>query len=132
MHRRALILAAAAITVSGTAVSAKSRVVQRDQAALAQMIDGRAAGQPVSCIAAPDRDKLQIIDNVGVVYDAGKTIYVSRASQPQMLRWTDRATIDSLGAKLCAGDKIWMADRHTGATTGVLRLENFVPYAQTG
>ena len=76
-------------------------------------------------------ERLKIIDGVGVTYNLGKTIYVSRVDQPENLRWTDRARFDGMTPhKMCAGDRLWTTDIDTGNPTGTLRLLDFVPYTR--
>jgi hypothetical protein len=46
------------------------------------MLEGRTAGEPVSCISALRSNRIEVIEHVGIVYDAGATIYVARPSNP--------------------------------------------------
>ena len=98
-----------------------------------RMLEGHVAGEPVSCIPTTNSgNQLIVLDELGVVYDAGDTLYVARASEPKKLRWTDRAEfIRASGRKLCVSDEIWTIDRRSGFPTGaVVHLEDFVPYTK--
>ena len=136
MNTPALFLGALALTLSPTVGSAKDTAAGQGEAKLAKLLDGRAAGTPTSCIDTPYRmagGGLQVIDGVGLVYDAGKTVYVARATDPQVLRWTDRLdSTRAVSTRLCVSDHFWTSDRATGAQTGVVFLKDFVPYTKAG
>ena len=83
MKTLSLILAGAAIALTGaTAATARPSLTERNEARLERMLEGRVAGEPVQCISAMRSNSLQVIEHVGLVYDAGDTIYVARASDP--------------------------------------------------
>ena len=92
------------------------------------MLEGRTAGEPVSCIPAFQANDLQTFEGVAMVYGRGDTLYVSRPSNPQSLRWDDVIVIKRHGGQLCNTDIIRTVDRMSGFTTGALFLEKFVPY----
>jgi hypothetical protein len=125
------ILAGAALALTGTAASAQS-YVEKGEAKLARMLEGRTAGEPVQCITTPRSNKLEVIEGVGVVYDAGDTIYVSRPSDPRQLGRMDVVVIDRLGSQLCKTDVNRTIDRSHGHVTGVVFLSDFVPYTKNG
>ena len=134
MRKLALVLGSVALALTATAASGRS-VVEMGEAQLARMIGSRSAGTPVKCIntLTVRPDALQVIDGVGVVFNAGKTIYVARAADPSKLRWTDVDTIDRVhSTELCSSDRIWTHDRHDGRLTGVVALTDFVPYTREG
>ncbi len=135
MKTLVLALGSVALASAVSPVSAKSSISEMGDAQLARMLDGRLAGAPVKCISTISArpDALQVIDGVGLVFYAGKTIYVSRAADPDKLRWTDVQTIDQLRqTRLCSSDRIWTHDRHNGTFTGVVALTDFVPYTREG
>jgi hypothetical protein len=124
----AAILAGAALTLTGTATSAAT-TAEKGEERLARMLEGRTAGEPVACITTMRKNELQVIDEVGVVYDAGNTVYVARATDPRMLRRTDALVIDRFSpSRLCVNDPIRTVNRHGGFFTGVVFLNDFVPY----
>ena len=128
MKTLATILAGAALVLGGTAVSAKS--AEENEAKLARMLEGRTAGEPVNCISALRSDRMEVIEHVGIVYDAGRTIYVARPTNPESLGRNDIIVIDRYGAQLCDTDIIRTVDRYQGFTTGAVFLEDFVPYTK--
>jgi hypothetical protein len=124
----AAILAGAALTLAGTAASAAT-TAEKGEERLARMLEGRTAGEPVSCISTMRNNGLRVIDEVGVVYDAGNTVYVARPTDPRMLRRTDALVIDRFSpSRLCVNDPIRTVNRHGGFFTGVVFLNDFVPY----
>ena len=130
--KRLAIIAAAAVALTGTAAAA-STVAEKGEARLTRMLEGRTAGEPVQCITTMRNNKLEVIDEVGVVYDAGETIYVARPTHPRMLRWTDALVIDRFSpSRLCVQEPMRTVDRGAGFHTGVVFLQDFVPYTKKG
>ena len=131
MKTLAFALAATALAVTGCAHPGgpyREREHEREEARLADMLQGRVAGEPRSCIAAFDLGRLQIIDRTAVVYDAGGTIWVARPSNPESLDSRDIVVIKRSGGQLCKQDLIRTVDRTSHITTGVVFLGDFVPY----
>lgn len=122
-----VMMAAAALAMAGAGAQAAGRAEQ-NQARLAKMLEGRTAGEPVSCITTFRSDKLQVIEEVALVYDAGDTLYVAKPTEPGALRRDDVVVINRFGGQLCHSDVIRTIDRTGGYTTGVLFLEKWVPY----
>src|SRR5690606_9281200 len=101
---------------------------EREEARLAKLLEGRVPGKPESCITALSDSRLQFYDRTAVVYDAGDTIWVSRPTDPRSLATRDVVVIGRTGSQLCKQDIIRTVDRTSGITTGVVFLEDFVPY----
>ena len=131
MKTLSLILAGAALALTGT-TAAFARSAEENEARLARMLEGRTAGEPVSCITAILSNRIQVIEHVGIVYDAGNTIYVARPDNPESLSHNDIVVIDRFGGSLCANDVIRTVDRYQGFTTGAVFLDKFVPYTKAG
>ena len=127
MKTFATILAGAALALTGvTAASARS--AEENEAKLARMLEGRTAGEPVSCISALQSNRIEVIEDVAIVYDAGDTIYVARPTNANALGRNDIVVIDRFGGQLCHNDVIRTVDRYQGYTTGAVFLDKFVPY----
>lgn len=124
----ATILAGTALALSGAA-SAET-TLERGEAKLARMLEGRVvAGEPERCISAVRSNRIEVIDQVGLVYDAGETIYVARVQHPDSLRRTDALVIDRMSSgTLCSDEPNRTIDRYNGHVTGVVFLTDFVPY----
>ena len=132
MKKLALILAGAALALSGaSAVSAKS-LAEKNEARLARMLEGRVAGEPVTCINAFRSNDIHVLEKVGIVYDAGNTIYVARLADPDMIDAWDVPVIERFGGQLCTTDIIRTVDRSSGFMTGPVFLDDFVPYTKNG
>ena len=131
MKTFATLLAGAAPALAGT-TAALARSAEQNEAKLARMLEGRTAGEPVSCISALQSNRIEVIEHVGIVYDSGDTIYVARPSDPRQLGRDDIVVIDRHSSQLCANDVIRTVDRYQGFTTGAVFLDNFVPYTKAG
>ena len=133
MTRLAMILAGAALALTGASAATAETLAEKGEARLARMLEGRTAGEPVGCITTLRSSKLQVIDEVGLVYDAGETIYVARPTDPRMLRRTDALVMERFSpSRLCVDEPIRTVDRHGGYFTGVVFLQDFVPYTREG
>jgi hypothetical protein len=127
------LLAGAALALTGaTAATAKPTLAEKNEARLARMLEGRTAGEPVNCISALRNNRIEVIEHIGIVYDAGDTIYVARATHPHMLDRWDVPVIERFGSSLCTTDIIRTIDRSGGHITGAVFLEDFVPYTRRG
>lgn len=128
MKTIASILAGAALILSGTQAFARSGPSGEER--LARMLAGRVAGQPMRCISEFSRGRdVQVIDRVGVVYDAGDTVWVARAIDPESLRDRDILIIERMGGgSLCRDDVKRTVDRTAGMLKSVVFLSDFVPY----
>ena len=132
MKKLAVILAGAALAACATTATAET-AAEKGEARLAKMLEGyEQSGDPTSCINAPRSTRLEVIDYVGVVYDAGDTIYVSRPSNPRSLGRNDVLIIERTGSQLCKQDVTHTIDRSMGNVSGVVFLGDFVPYKRTG
>lgn len=129
MRNTLLALAALGLAVSVPA-AAKQTVVERGEAKLARMLEGRVAGDPVKCISAFNGSNIQVIDETALVYRTGKTVYVARPADPKMLGRNDVLVTERIGSQLCANDSMRTIDRHDGFFSGVVFLSDFVPYTK--
>ena len=129
--KKLLTIAAAstALILGATSAQAESRM-ERGEARLASLLEGRVAGEPQSCISTFRSNGIRVIPYVGVIYDAGDTVYVARAVRPQNLRASDVPVFERFGSQLCRNDVIRTMDRHANYVTGTLFLEDFIPYTR--
>jgi hypothetical protein len=130
MNSYKLIIAAALLAGSGAAAHCadKPDKYAENKARLEKMLEGREAGEPVSCIPMWKSNRLEVIDGVALVYKEGDTIYVARPRDPEMLGRDDVIVIDRFGSQLCNIDVVRTIDRTGGYATGVVFLDKFVPY----
>lgn len=125
------IVAAAALALTG-AIANSANTPEQNEAMLAKRLEGRTAGEAVACIPAFNGNKLEVIEDVGLVYDAGDILYVARSTNPEALGRDDIVVINRAGGQLCHTDVVRTVDRTGGYTTGVVFLSKFVPYKKQG
>ena len=127
---KALAFCAAAGLAATAPLSASDRPSGEER--LAKMLEGRTAGEPKSCINMFGSDSLTVIDKTALVYQAGGKIWVNRTANPDSIDDNDVLIIKKFGTSgLCRTDSITLADRSSGMFSGVLFLEDFVPYEKT-
>ena len=98
---------------------------------LEELLEGRVAGQPESCIYTRPNSRMRVIDNTAIVYGRGKTIYVNRTARPENLDDRDTMVIRRFsGSQLCRQDIITTVDAFSGMYTGNIFLSDFVPYTR--
>lgn len=121
-------LALSALALGGaTAVQAKDN--SKGEEKLAKLLEGRVAGEPKSCISTNRSNNMHVIDNTAIVYEDGKTIWVNRTAHPENLDWNDILVINRFsGSQLCRLDQVTTIDQGSGFFTGVVFLQDFVPY----
>ncbi len=126
MRKFALILAAGAALIAGPALQAKERLT--GEAKLAKLLEGRVAGEPVSCIPLNRTQQARIIDKTAIVYDSGRTIYVNPPRHPESLDDDDVMVTKLHSSQLCRLDTVHLHDRSGFFFSGFVGLEDFVPY----
>ena len=123
----ALALSALALGAATTTVVAKEK--QTGEQKLAEMLEGRVAGEPKSCISTVRSGSLQVINKTALVYEAGDTLWVNRTARPDDLRRDDVLVINQTsGMQLCRLDRITTVDQVSHFFTGIVFLQDFVPY----
>lgn len=132
MKAFATMLVGAALLGLGVSSASAETLAEKGEARLAKMLEGRTAGTPVSCVSGVRSNRITVIDEVGVVYDDGKTIYVSRPSNPKSLGPWDIPIIERFGSQFCKTDLIRTIDSTGGYVTGPVFLGDFVPYTKQG
>jgi hypothetical protein len=126
MRKLAFLLAASVALLTGPALSAKERLTGEQQ--LAKLLEGRVAGEPVSCIPLSRTSDSRIIDGTAIVYDQGRTIYVNRPRYPESLDSDDVMVTVLHTSQLCRLDTVKLHDRTNFFYSGFVGLEDFVPY----
>jgi hypothetical protein len=112
----------------GTAAAHAATPVDRE-AELARALRGRVAGEPVSCIDLHRVRSSQVISDTAILYDAGSVIYVNRprSGADSLNRW-DTLITRTPTTRLCDVDVVRVVDLPTGMMTGLVFLDEFVPY----
>lgn len=95
-------------------------------------IAGRAAGAPIHCLPAFDRQQLRVSesDPSTIVYGSGKTIWVSHLGPYCSISWTDIPVFEVTGASYCSGDLVHSIDRTSHMTGPTCVLGDFVPFTR--
>lgn len=130
---KTLIYAAAAIGLVAAPVFAEEKKDEeqaKGEQKLASMLEGREAGKPTSCISTLSSGNMQVIEKTAIVYRSGNTVWVNRTRHPQTLDDDDYLIIHKYGSgsQLCKLDTVTTRDRTSQFFTGVIFLEDFVPY----
>lgn len=130
MNKSRLIIAATVLAFTGALAHAadKAERLAKHEARLAEMLKGRTAGEPVSCIPEFQSSKLEVIEGVALVYGTGKTLYVAKPEPVDSMQWDDVMVVRRTGGQLCNTDIVHTVDRFSGFTTGVVFLSKFTPY----
>jgi hypothetical protein len=125
-----LTLLAAAAVASPAVAGDKGNGAARGEAELAEAIEGRTAGEPVSCINLRDVRSSRIVDRTAIVYEApGGTLYVNRPRGARSLdSWDVQVNKLFAGSQLCRSDTVQLYDSGARMQTGFVILDDFVPY----
>ena len=99
------------------------------EAELARALEGRVAGEPVSCIDLYRVRSSRVIPNTAIIYNAGGTLYVNRprAGARSLNKW-DALVTRTPSTRLCSVDAVRLVEPNSGMMTGVVMLDEFVPY----
>ena len=127
-----ILAATAALTMLAAPASAQDyadRELTRGEAKLAEMLDGRVAGEPERCIRTIGSRNLTQIDETALVYKQGRTIWVNYTRTPGSIDSNDIMVIRKFdGSSLCRTDQITTVERFGGFLSGVIFLDDFIPY----
>lgn len=108
-----------------------SAAMTEGEAKLAELLEGRVAGEPQSCIRSRLNDRLTVIDDTAYVYGRGKTIYVQRTRNPESIDRHDALVSRRFtSSQICKLDVMTTIDPFNGFLTGVVFFDDFVPYTR--
>lgn len=123
-------LLAAPLLAQDTASPETAEMTKGEQR-LAKLLDGRTAGKPQNCIRTLGSRNLQQIDGTALTYRDGDTIWVNYTRNPADINDRDIIVIERFsGSSLCRTDQIRLVDRINGFLSGVLFLDDFIPYTK--
>jgi hypothetical protein len=126
-------LAASIAVAAGLAAApvAQAKPKLTGEARLAQILDGRVAGKPVSCIPLYNTQDSIVVDKTAIVYKVGSTYYVNRPTNADRLDDDDILVTKTSTSQLCNVDTIQLHQRGLGNMwTGFVGLNEFVPYTK--
>lgn len=130
-------LAACALTLSAPSALAEDtanrkaatiKPLTEGEERLAKLLEGREAGEPVSCIRLRTTDRVQVIDKTAIVYGRGNTIYVNYTKDPSDIDDWDTMVTRRFGSQFCKTDIVTTVDRGSGFFSGAIFLDKFIPY----
>ena len=123
-----LTMLSAPVTAQDDAAAAPSKGETR----LDKLLEGRVAGEPLSCVRSLPSENIEVIDGTALVVGRGKTIYVNVPQYPASLDEDDILLVRKYnGSQLCRLDWIETRDRVSGFYNGNVLLGDFVPYTRT-
>lgn len=128
MKNLAIALTTTLALVCAPAVQAKSKPRLTGEAALAKMLEGREAGDPVNCLPYSAGDSVRVINKTAIVYGHGATIWVNRPANADSLHDGDILVRSSHTAQVCNLDIVHLMDQTSKMETGTVGLGQFVPW----
>lgn len=130
MFKRLALATAALGMLAAPAVQAdETAEMTRGEQKLAKMLEGRVAGEPENCIRTVGSRSLTSIDDTALVYKDGNTIWVNYTRTPESIDDSNYLVIKKFSAtSLCRTDQIQTYDRTGDFFSGVIMLDEFVPY----
>ena len=107
----------------------------RAQARLAQLVDGKVAGAPESCLPSWRTHRMTVIDDSTIVFQTTPArVWVQRTQNPCNLLSAGPyalVTRNTMG-QLCRGDIAQVADTMNNTTVGSCVMGDFIPYVTPG
>jgi hypothetical protein len=126
MRKISLAVAATAVLLGGATVQAKPRLTPQQE--LAKLLEGREAGEPVSCIPLFETREMRVLDKTAIVYGRGNTIWVNVPENADVLDDDDILVTKTSISQLCDLDIVQTLDRGSHMPNGFISLGKFVPY----
>ncbi|MEZ5708961.1 MAG: hypothetical protein R3E02_06190 [Blastomonas sp.] len=125
MHRTVCFsLGASALFISAAAVAQEDA----GRYELDRLIEGRVAGQPVECVPSFSNSRITIISRTALVFESAGVVYVNVPENHGQLKDRDAVQTRTFGTRLCRTDIVTTFEPITGAYTGNISLQEFVPY----
>lgn len=132
MRRVPFALFAGLILLTGcaTAVATAPDFTPKQEAALAQALKGKVAGEPINCIDVDRaRNSTAISDRILLYRESGRLVYrVETRGRCPGLERDDIIVSDIFGGRQCTGDLIRTVDRVSGFTSGSCIIDTITPY----
>ena len=129
MFKHIALATAAFGMLSSPVLADENAQMTRGEEKLAKLLDGRVAGEPQSCIRTLGSRNLSQIDGTALTYRDGDTVWVNYTRNPDSINDRDIMVIDRFsGSSLCRTDQVKLVDRVNGFLSGILLLDEFVPY----
>ena len=111
-----------------TAAGSETTRADRGQERLDKLLKDRVAGEPTNCVLNRPSARLYIIDETALVYESGSTVYVNYTKHPESLDDGDYLVLNNPGTQLCRTTQITTRSRGGNFFSGVIFLDDFIPY----
>lgn len=123
-------IAALGLVAAPAAAQDDSDDMTRGEKQLARLLDGREAGEATRCVRTFPRANITIVDGEGIVVRIGGRLYFNRTSNPETLDDGDILVIRRYAgdSRLCENENLETYTRTGNFFTGIVSLEEFVPY----
>ena len=129
MFKHIALATAAFGMLSSPVLADENAQMTRGEEKLAKLLDVRVAGEPQSCIRTLGSRNLSQIDGTALTYRDGDTVWVNYTRNPDSIDDRDIMVIDRFsGSSLCRTDQVKLVDRVNAFLSGILLLDEFVPY----
>lgn len=105
--------------------------MSKGETELAELLEGRVAGEPVRCLTRTRARHMQIVDETAFVFRSGSVLYVNRPSggASSLDQFVVPVFRQFGGTGLCRLDTVELRDRGPGFFGGpFVQLGDFVPY----
>lgn len=122
-HRLALagLMAGCALLALGHQPALGETNTEKADAQLAQLLEGRVAGEPEDCILLRPVRRMTVLEGHGLVFHSGNTVWINPTSDPAAVRKWDTFEFRAFGQRLCSYDQV-------NGRQGPLDLVAFVPW----
>lgn len=98
---------------------------------LAQLLEGRQAGEPVRCIRVVPNIPIVAIDKTAYVFGSGSTLYLQRTNDPSGIRSNRALAVRRYEAsQMCKLDPTRIVDPLFGFVATNVLFEDFIPYTR--
>lgn len=127
------IAAAALASCSYAPPAAAPLMTAQAQAKLSQLLAGKVAGQPQSCLPPQGADDMVVIDEYTIAYrDGVSRVWINKPLGPcsGLGRPSYSLLTRRTGSSLCSGDIAQVVDITTDTTIGSCSLGEFTPYTR--
>lgn len=132
MRIPATLLMASALAACSTAPQPQPRSAEA-QAELQQLIAGKVAAEPVTCLPRWRTDRMVTIDDSTIAFRDGDTVYLNNLHGECANLGSGfyaLLTRSPTGTGLCRGEIARVVDTRIGMTVGSCALGDFVPYVE--
>ena len=131
MFKHIALATAAFGMLSSPVLADENAQMTRGEEKLAKLLDGRVAGEPQSCIRTLGSRNLSQIDGTALTYRDGDTVWVNYTRNPADIDDSEIMVIKRFSStSLCRSDQIRLVDRTAGFLSGLIFLDDFVPYTK--